>query len=144
MTQRFRINGRLMGRNEHDYLNRSHWSKGKKAKAAEQAKVERAIERAGIVPIEGPVEVGVTYVEGHKPNGALRDVDNIAGGGDKVILDALRSCGIIPDDNPRVVRNVYHRFAFNASNPHVEVEVMEYRPEGRTVYYPPIQGLERS
>ena len=143
MAQRFDISGRLMGRNEHDYLNRSHWSKGKEAKEQEQEKVCWSIRQAGIKPMEGPVEIGVNYIEGRKRNGKLRDVDNIAGGGDKVILDALKACGIIPDDNPKYVRNVYHRFAFNANNPHVEVEIMDYDPNGRTVYYPPVT-VERS
>ena len=142
MNQRFRIKGRLMGRNEHDYMNRSHWSKGKRAKAAEQAKVEAAIKAAKLVPMEGPVEVGVTFVEGRPKNGKLRDPDNIASGGIKVILDALRECGIIPDDNPRVVRNLFFRFAYNASNPHIEVEIMTYNPDGRKVYYPPVIGVD--
>ena len=142
MSQRFEVPGRLMGRNEHDYLNRSHWSKGREAKQKEQEKVEWAIRMAGIKPAEGPVEIGVNYIEGKSRNGKIRDVDNIAGGGDKVILDALKTCGIIPDDNPKHVRNVYHRFAFNAKNPHVEVEIMDYSPDGRTVYYPPISGID--
>lgn len=142
MSQVFRIKGRLMGRNEHDYLNRSHWSKGKQAKRDEQDRVVAAILKAKIEPMEGPIEVGINYIEGHKKNGALRDVDNIIAGGDKVILDALKEAGIIPDDNPRVVRRIYHRADFNASNPHIEVELMEYDPNGRTVWYPPVRGLE--
>lgn len=142
MNQRFNIKGRLMGRNEFDYYNRSHWSKGKKAKAGEQEKVVAAILAAKLVPVEGPIEVGVTFVEGMARNGRMRDPDNISGGGIKVILDALKECGIIPDDNPRIVRNLFYRFAYNASNPHIEVEIMEYNPEGRWVYYPPVIGVD--
>ena len=142
MNQRFSVKGRLMGRNEHDHLNRSHWSKGKKAKADEQAKVVAAVIAAKLVPMEGPVEVGVTCIEGKPRNGKMRDPDNIAGGGIKVILDALKECGIIADDNPRYVRNLFFRFAYNAKNPHVEVEVMTYNPEGRHVYYPPVIGVD--
>ena len=141
MNQRFNIKGRLMGRNEHDYLNRSHWAKGRKAKEDEQAKVAAAILAAKLVPMEGPVEVGVTFIEGKARNGKLRDPDNIESGGIKVILDALKECGIIPDDNPRIVRNLFFRFAYNATNPHVEVEIMTYNPEGRSIYYPPVIGV---
>lgn len=141
MNQRFNIKGRLMGRNEHDYLNRSHWAKGRKAKEDEQAKVMAAILAAKLEPMEGPVEVGVTFIEGKAKNGKLRDPDNIESGGIKVILDALKECGIIPDDNPRIVRNLFFRFAYNATNPHVEVEIMTYNPEGRSVYYPPVIGV---
>lgn len=142
MNQRFNIKGRLMGRNEHDYLNRSHWAKGRKAKEDEQAKVMAAILAARLEPMEGPVEVGVTFIEGKAKNGKLRDPDNIESGGIKVILDALKECGIIPDDNPRIVRNLFFRFAYNATNPHVEVEIMTYSPEGRSVWYPPVIGVD--
>lgn len=142
MNQRFNIKGRLMGRNEHDYLNRSHWAKGRKAKEDEQAKVMAAILAARLEPMEGPVEVGVTFIEGKAKNGKLRDPDNIESGGIKVILDALKECGIIPDDNPRIVRNLFFRFAYNASNPHIEVELMTYNPEGRWIYYPPVIGFD--
>lgn len=140
-TQSFTVPGRLMGRNEHDYLNRSHWSKGNEAKRNEMDRVGWAIRMAGIKPFDGPVEVGVNYIEGRPKKGRHRDVDNIAAA-DKAILDALKECGVIPDDNPRVVRNVYHWFGFNARNPRVEVQVMDYDPNGRTIAYPPIAGLD--
>ena len=142
MNQRFRIEGRLMGRNEFDRRNREHWSKGNKAKAGEQEKVVAAILAAKLVPMEGPVVIGVTFIEGRPKNGRMRDPDNISGGGIKVIEDALVECGIIPDDGPRHVRNLFYRFAYNASNPHIEVEIMTYNPEGRWVYYPPVIGVD--
>lgn len=137
MSQRFTIPGRLMGRNEHDYAARSHWSKAAKAKEAEQERVGWAIAEAGVKPVEGPVEIGFNFIEA----GRLRDPDNILAGAVKVVLDQLKAQGIIPDDNPRVVRNLFFRFAYKAPNPHVEVEIMEYRPEGRTVEYPPVHGV---
>ena len=142
MNQRFRIEGRLMGRNEFDRDYCAHWSKGCKAKAGEQEKVVAAALAAKLVPVEGPIEVGVTFVEGRARNGRMRDPDNISSGGIKVIMDALQECGIIPDDNPRIVRNLFYRFAYNASTPHIEVEIMEYNHQGRWVYYPPVIGVD--
>lgn len=138
MSQRFEIPGRLMGRNEFEYAARSHWSSAAKAKRDEQERVIWAMRQAGVRPVEGPVEIGFNFIE---KKGRLRDPDNIAGGAFKVVLDAMKEAGIIPDDNPRIVRNLFCRFAYNAPNPHVEVEIMDYRPEGRTVAYPPISGL---
>jgi len=138
MTQRFEIPGRLMGRNSQEYAARSHWSKAYEAKESEQERVGWAIAQAGVRPVDGPVEIGFNFIEG----GKLRDEDNVIGGATKVVLDQLKRQLIIPDDNPRVVRNLFFRFAFNAPNPHVEVELMPYSEEGRWVYYPPVQGLE--
>ena len=141
MSQKFTIPGRLMGRNEHDYLNRSHWSKGRKAKKQEEEKVILAIKAAKLKPISGSVEIGINYIEGKKKNHRVRDIDNIIGGGDKVILDALVKANIIKDDNPYTVKNVYHWFKFNAQKPRIDVEIMPYKCTGRCVFYPPIAGL---
>ena len=142
MSQRFRIEGRLMGRNEQEYLARSHWSKAADAKRSEQERVGWAMRDAGIRSVDGPVEIGFNFIEGRPKNGRFRDEDNILGGATKVVFDQMKEQGIIKDDGPRFVRNIFARFAFNAPDPHVEVEIMDYDPNGRWVYYPPVQGLE--
>ena len=48
MMQKFTISGRLMGRNEFDYVSRSHWSKANEAKKQEQERVIWAMKQAGI------------------------------------------------------------------------------------------------
>ena len=138
MSQRFDVPGKLMGRNEQEQAARRHWSQAARMKREEQERVIWAMKEAGIRPVDGPVEIGFNFIA----SGRLRDCDNVASGAAKVVLDAMRQAGIIPDDNPRVVRNLFFRFAYGAPNPHVEVEIMDYDPEGRTVYYPPIQGLD--
>lgn len=142
MIQKFTIEGRLMGRNEVDYLSRSHWSKANGAKKAEQERVIWAMKQAGIKPVDGPIELAFNYYEKRQGNGKLRDHDNIHGGAVKVVLDAMKAYGIIPDDNPRIVRNSYPWFAYNQPNPRVEVTIADYDPNGRNVYFPPIGGLE--
>ena len=142
VTQKFTIPGRLPGRNEYDYLNRAHWSKGNEAKQSEQERVIWAMKEAGIQPVDYPVELAFNYYEKRQRNGRLRDCDNIHGGAMKVVQDAMKAYGIIPDDNPRIVRNAYPWFAFNQKNPRVEVTIARYDPRGRTVYFPPIAGLD--
>ena len=138
MSQRFDIPGRLMGRNDQERAARAHWSQAARLKREEQERVGWAIREAGVKPVDGPIEIGFNFIESSR----LRDPDNVIGGATKVVLDAMKEHGIISDDNPRIVRNLFFRFAYGAEEPHVEVEIMDYSPNGRTVYYPPVQGLE--
>ena len=138
MSQRFVIEGRLLGRNEQERAARAHWSQASKLRREEKDRVGWAMKEAGVKPVDGPIEIGFNFIESCR----LRDPDNVIGGAVKVVLDAMKESGIIPDDNPKVVRNLFFRFAYGADNPHVEVEIMEYSTNGRTVYYPPVQGLD--
>lgn len=142
MSQEFTIEGRLMGRNEYDYASRSHWSKANEAKKSEQDRVIWAMKQAHVRPAEGPIEIAFNFYEKRQGNGRLRDHDNIRGGAVKVVLDAMKAHGIIPDDNPRIVRNTYAWFAYNQAHPRVEVKITDYDPNGRTMHFPPIAGLD--
>ena len=130
-----------MSLNEYVNINRSSARKGNIAKREQTELVSYFIKTARLKPMKGPIEIAVSWIEGHNRNGRLRDVDNISFGV-KFIMDALVECGIIPDDNPRIVRNVYHHYRFNAEDPRIEVVLMPYKEEGRTVFYMPISGLE--
>ena len=142
MIQKFTVKGRLMGRNEFDYASRSHWSKASQAKQSEQERVIWAMKEAGIKPVNGPIEIAFNYYEKRQRNGRLRDCDNIHGGASKVVLDAMKTAGIIKDDSPKYVRNTYPWFAFNQADPRIEITIADYDPNGRTVYFPPIEGLD--
>ena len=141
VRQRFVVDGRLMALNEYTSLNRSSPRKGNDAKREQTELVAAYIRKARIKPMEGPIEIGISWIEGRNMHGNLRDVDNVSFGA-KFVLDALVECGVIPDDNPRYVRNVYHHFEFNADDPRVEVLLMPYERSGRTVHYMPISGLD--
>lgn len=141
MTQVFVIEGELADLNKYVNACRGHWANGKRMKEDQDSMVCTYIRKARIKPMEGPIEVGISWIEKKRRGGKLRDVDNVAFA-TKFILDALVKCGIIPDDNPRVVRNVYHFYKFNAEEPRIEVTLMEYQPDGRTVKYKPIDGLD--
>lgn len=140
-AQKFRIDGELMALNEYTNACRGHWSAGNRIKREQTELVAAYVVKARLKPFDGPVEVGITWVEGTRKRRQLRDVDNIAFGA-KFILDALKELGIVKDDNPRIVRNVYHSYKFNSDDPHVEVAVMDYDPNGRTVHYLPVTGLD--
>lgn len=106
MRQTFAIPGRLDGLN--DYVRAAHNPHLRaEMKRRNEAKVKEAAAR--MAPMSAPVEVRVTYYEAkvHGTRQRVRDLDNVLGGGNKFILDALVSMGIIPNDDaaslPRIV-----------------------------------------
>ena len=102
MRQQFTIRGRLCSLNE--YVNAAHtpW-KRTKLKQEQEAIVTDAAEAAGIVPMEPPVAVYITYFEAKVKRQRMRDLDNVAGAGNKFIMDALVSMQVIPDDDAKTV-----------------------------------------
>lgn len=70
-----------------------------------------------------PVILHYTFAEPKK--GAKRDYGNIFGCADKFIQDALRDCEVIPDDNPKYVRNFTHEFIYTDGEPYIRVEIEE-------------------
>ena len=142
MSDTFEIPGRLMGMNEYSGLQRSHHYAGARAKRDETERVEAAIMAAGVRKFSCPVEIGITYIEGKKRNGALRDPDNISAGARKFILDALVRQGIIHDDSPHYVRHFFEQFRYNENNPRIQVHIMPAAPEGRSVFFAPVTGIK--
>ena len=74
-----------------------------------------------------PVILHYTFAEPKK--GIKRDRGNIFGLADKFIEDALRDCGVIPDDNPKYVLNFTHDFIYTDGEPYIRVEIEEIRVE---------------
>lgn len=75
--------------------------------------------RAQLKPVEKPVKVSFYWVE---PN-RRRDLDGIAAGGTKLVLDALQTAGILPNDNWKWIKGIEHRFGVDKDNPRVEVRL---------------------
>ena len=119
MRQEFTIKGRLCSLNEYVAAAHTPW-KRTKLKQEQEAIVADAAK--GLKPMEPPVEVRITYYEGRvKPRQRVRDLDNVAGAGNKFIMDALVSIGILPDDDAATVnRAVYKGFA-TSDNPRIVV-----------------------
>lgn len=141
MSQTFVIDGELVDLNKYVNACRGHWANGKRMKEEQDELVMAYIRKCRVKPMDTPIEVGISWVEPKRKGGKLRDIDNISFA-TKFIFDALVKCGVIPDDNPRHVRAVYHHFTFNSDEPRVEVVLMEYKPDGRTVKFAPVEGLE--
>lgn len=116
----FTIPGRLPGMNDFiGAMNANRW-KGADLKRKETWRCAEAV--MGIAPIKNPVMLTIQWFE---PN-ARRDIDNVAAGGTKVILDGLVSAGVFPSDGRKWVKGILHQFPdIDAKNPRVEVTVSE-------------------
>lgn len=123
MIQKFAIMGRLAGYNE--YVNAAHtpW-KRTKLKQEQEAIVIEAAKAAGIKHAQSPVAVYITYYEGKAEKGQrVRDLDNVIGGGNKFILDALVSMGVLDDDSPNFVPRLYVRGFKATREPRIEITI---------------------
>lgn len=124
MTFSFTILGRLSGTNEiikaAAYNRFAGGAMRKKDKTFCIACVQAAMGRQK-VRFAKPVTLSFAWIE---PN-AKRDLDNVTGG-QKVILDALVLCGVIPNDTREWVKGISHTFPPpDKENPRVEVTVTE-------------------
>jgi hypothetical protein len=119
----FIIWGKLAGWND---LSRVHPIVAHKRKMKDSKRVQWAIKLARLKPFREAVIISVVWVE---PD-FRRDPDNVSSGGLKVILDALVSMGIIPNDTRRWVKQVNNTFADpNKANPCVVVDLETYKGE---------------
>lgn len=120
----FTIPGRLNGTNE--IIKAAAWNrfaggamrKKDKMRCAEEIQAQNLILNARHT---NAVRVSFAWIE---PNGK-RDIDNVTGG-QKVILDALVMCGVIPNDTREWVKEISHTFPPpDKKNPRIEVTVTE-------------------
>ena len=94
MRQTFEIPGRLDGMNEINEENRASRYAGASGKKRNQRIVEASIMAARLKPFGKPVSGTVLIVRSDRRH----DRDNLEAGAKKVILDALKSCGVIKND----------------------------------------------
>jgi len=119
----FTIQGRLPGLNEITRANRANMFQGAKLKKDATQLCGQAI-IVDHVPVfkNPPLSVLICWYE--KDN--RRDIDNVAGGGTKFILDALVETGRIPNDGRKWVRSIQHQFPDpDKENPRILVCVEE-------------------
>lgn len=121
MTYRFVIPGRLPGLNEMIREARGSKYAAAKTKRALTEMCGWEAKRQHVPPMTGPIILSVLWVE----KDMRRDIDNIAAGGTKAILDGLQLVNIIANDGWKQVSGIVHRFTVDKNNPHIIVELME-------------------
>jgi Holliday junction resolvase RusA-like endonuclease len=77
---------------------------------AKKARLKRA---------DGPVDVEFVWREKNR----RRDLDNISGGGQKLVLDGLVKAGVLEDDGWEHVFSIQHRFHVDPRNPGVLIRI---------------------
>lgn len=125
MRQSFEIDGRLDGLNEYTAACRSNPYKGAAMKKRNEAAVLAAIRAARLQPMQTPIHVHITWIEGLKPGAKHfrpRDRDNIRTGA-KWLLDSLTAAGIIDDDGWHKV-SLSDSYYLNREHPRVIVELI--------------------
>lgn len=146
MTYRFTIPGNLASLN--DYITACKGSKGylkaNQMKHNDQLEIANCIHKtiSRKTKIRKPIRVHFRWYEGHSSaridryaylypkkkrssRDTVRDLDNIAGYGHKVIFDAMQDAGLIVTDGPEVVKGFTDEFFTDKDHPRVEVEIEE-------------------
>ncbi len=122
MTVTLIIPGRLPGMNEAINASRTNPYKGGSQKRSEQRRVEACV-RSQLpgVRFHRPVKMAYTWVEKNK----RRDKDNVSGYGRKIIQDALVTAGVLANDGWAEIDSFSDKFAVDAKNPRIIVEITE-------------------
>jgi len=119
----FSIPMRLPSLNELIEMSKQHWSKYATRKKVLTEGIIYVIRSAGIPQNLGKIDIDITWVE---PN-RKRDKDNIAGGGTKIILDALVEANIIKNDGWKNIGSITHHFWVDKGNPYIKVRLIPYK-----------------
>lgn len=118
-SNKFVIEGSLMGLNEYINLNRENPYSANKAKQTTQFMIYLHIRKSRVAPVENyPIVLKIDWYE--KDN--RRDVDNIIFA-KKFILDALVESGVIRNDTRRYVKGFIENVYTDKEHPRVEVEI---------------------
>lgn len=120
MKYQFTIPGRLPGLNEMTREARGNKYAAAKTKREVTEMCAWEAKRQHIPPMTGPIILSVLWVE----KDMRRDIDNIAFGC-KYLLDSLQLANIIANDGWKQVNGITHRFAVDAKNPRIVVELQE-------------------
>lgn len=119
------IDGTMRGMNDwRDAIQRSPHAGNDMARAAK--KRVAALAREQRVPrFERPVVVTFDWYEPNK----RRDLDNVAGTGQKWVLDGLVAADVLPDDNADHVVGIQHWLHFDALEPGAIVTITDEIPD---------------
>lgn len=122
MTYKFTINGRLNGNNEFINANRTNPYKGNKMKQdAEEIVIWSIRKHLKDLKINKPIHIHYRFIEKNR----MRDKDNIASFGMKVIQDSLVKAGTIKNDGWKEVDSFSFSFGVDKENPRIKITITE-------------------
>ena len=120
MQATFMIPGKLPGLN--DLLKKAYASRfsANDLKKKTQKMIGQYIIAGRLPWFDKPVIISFDWVEPDR----RRDIDNVAAGGRKYILDSLVECGVLKNDSRQYVRGFVDHFPEpNKKNPHITVTI---------------------
>lgn len=109
---------RLPGLNEYQNACRRHPMVG--ATMKKKALQEVMTYLVPVTHLSWPAQFDIIYTEPNKK----RDIDNVTGFGNKVIMDAFVKAGFLPDDGPDYINKITTNIDYN-SDPSIEIYVHE-------------------
>jgi Holliday junction resolvase RusA-like endonuclease len=120
----FVIKEQIGGLNDYQNACRSHWSKGSKFKKEIEETIgwyiRIALSKGTLTPVSYPIDIVFEWHE----KAQKRDTDNIQSG-QKFIIDAMRSHGVIVNDNRKYVKQTYHQIIDGSKEDFVIVKLYE-------------------
>lgn len=120
----FVIKEQIGGLNDYQNACRSHWSKGSKFKKEIEETIgwyiRIALSKGTLTPVSYPIDIVFEWHEKVQK----RDTDNIQSG-QKFIIDAMRSHGVIVNDNRKYVKQTYHQIIDGSKEDFVIVKLYE-------------------
>lgn len=118
----FVIKEKIGGLNDYQNACRSHWSKGADFKKEIEETIGWYIKRAFLKGTLHPVSIPIDIVFEWHEKTTRRDTDNIQSG-QKFIIDALRSQGVIENDSRKYVKQIYHQIIDGSTEDFVVVKL---------------------
>lgn len=123
-TGLFVIDKQLPSLNQYISANRSNKYAGAKFKKEQEEYIgwciKKALANGCLTTFDKPVTVFIDWYEKDK----RRDCDNIQSS-QKFILDALQQQGVIPNDNRKYVKQIYHNVCDTTEPTFVAVSIIE-------------------
>ena len=120
----FVIKEKIGGLNDYQNACRSHWSNGYKSKKEIEETIgwyiRIALSKGTLTPVSYPIDIVFEWHEKTKK----RDTDNIQSG-QKFIIDAMRSQGVIQNDSRKYVEQTYHQIIDGSKEDFVIVKLYE-------------------
>jgi len=120
----YEITGKMPGINEIVQAGKNPRARNAMKKRAENSAVAQMRAQGLREVTQFPVVVTFDW----RAKNRRRDPDNIAGAGQKILLDALQVAGILPNDGWSQIARIEHNFEISGAQDAVTITITEHSP----------------
>lgn len=109
----------------------THWGKlnSEKQKVMMVLGSQARIQNKEKLCFDKPSKINFIFLESKQSSGKDRDFDNITSAGHKVILDMLKKCNIIKDDDNLVIREMRDKVFYGCKHSKIIIRIIELGAE---------------